>query len=196
MAHVQTYYCHHSLGTKVKFNRVTNFKHVRDTWMNSSPQYNNLRSVASRERGNADLILMFSGYSGGGGDGWAGLAWVSSVCATKQNAYNMNLWTQDALVTAWVAAHETGHSLGMSHNPDKGCPNTGHWMGTGVGGSVQGNTWSACSKNGFQAHYNRYRSQWCMPEASNVCGVNGNSGCKNGGGSSGGGNWWNWWGKK
>ena len=70
--------------------------------MNSSPQYNGLSSLASRERGNADLIIMFSGYSGGGGDGWAGLAWVSSVCATKQNAYNMNLWTNNALITAWV----------------------------------------------------------------------------------------------
>merc|ERR1719461_477443 len=29
MAHVQTHYCHSSLGAKVKFNRVSNFKHVR-----------------------------------------------------------------------------------------------------------------------------------------------------------------------
>ena len=79
--------------------------------MNSSPQYNNLRSVASRERGNADLILMFSGYSGSGGDGWAGLAWVSSVCATKQNAYNMNMWTNNALVTAWVIPCSTLKSV-------------------------------------------------------------------------------------
>ena len=125
---------------------------------------------------------MFSAYSGNGGDGWSGLAWTGIICSSKTHSYNMNMWTYNsALSTAWVnsyeiqttrtlnsdfqvAAHETGHSLGMSHDPDKGCPSRGYWMGPGVyPGSTSGNAWSSCSKNDFQAHYNRNRNRWCMP---------------------------------
>ena len=184
---------------------VGRFEHVRgQSWRNSNAQYNTFMDWSKSKRGNADVLIMVGNWKGGGGDGWAGLAWVSSVCALPRNAYNMNMWGNSPAQTSWIIAHETGHSLGMSHDFDEpnkshGCDTTG-WMSY----NVRQQQWSRCSKNNFNAHYAKTKSQWCMPEASNVCGGSGTSGCKNGSGGSsgggssgGGGNWWNnWWGRK
>ena len=172
--------------------------------MDSSQQYGTFQGWSQGKRGNADVLIMVGNWPRAQSvDGWGGLAYVSSVCSLPKNAYNMNMWSGTPAATSWIIAHETGHSLGMSHDFDEpnkshGCDTTG-WMSY----DVRQQQWSTCSKNNFNAHYTRTKSKWCMPEASQVCGGSGISGCKNGGSSgggssgSGGGNWWNnWWGRK
>ena len=168
--------------------------------MDSTQQYSSMQGWSQGQRGNADVLIMVGDWKGQKVDGWGGVAWVSSVCSLPKNAYSMNLWSYSPASTSWIIAHETGHNLGMSHDFDEpnkshGCDTTG-WMSY----NVKQQQWSTCSKNNFNAHYTKTKSQWCMPEASQVCGGSGISGCKSGGssGSSGGsgGNWWNWWGRK
>ena len=168
--------------------------------MDSTQQYSSMQGWSQGQRGNADVLIMVGDWKGQKVDGWGGVAWVSSVCSLPKNAYSMNLWSYSPASTSWIIAHETGHNLGMSHDFDEpnkshGCDTTG-WMSY----NVKQQQWSTCSKNNFNAHYTKTKSQWCMPEASQVCGGSGISGCKSGGssGSSGGsgGNWRNWWGRK
>ena len=172
--------------------------------MNSNDQYGSFRSWSQGERGNADLLVMVGHWQGQSVDGWAGLAYVGVVCTGPLYAYSMNMWSGTPAATSWIIAHEMGHNLGMSHdfeepNKSHGCDTTG-WMSY----NVRQQQWSTCSKNNFNAHFTKSKSQWCMPEAANVCGGSGTSGCQSGStgstgstGSSGGGNWWDsWWGRK
>jgi len=108
MAHVQTKYCHHSLGTKIKLNNVGGgYKHIQgQNWMNSNDQYGSFRSWSQGERGNADLLVMVGHWQGQSVDNWAGLAYVGVVCTGPQYAYSMNMWSQTPASTSWIIAHE------------------------------------------------------------------------------------------
>ena len=167
------------------FQNVGGFEHMRgQNWMDSHNQYYSFQGWSQFKRGNADILIMVGNWPKAQSvDGWEGLAWGWSVCSQPVNAYNMNMWQGSPAETSWLIAHEIGHSLGMVHDFSEshaaaGCDTTG-WMSY----DVRQQQWSVCSRNDFNAHYTKNKSNWCMPEASYVCGASGISGCKNGGSS-------------
>lgn len=154
MAHVQSYYKHPTLPTKIMFKydkKKTIFKNAN--WPNTD--YLNQASQAGVEDNDPDVDLY--AWFGKDKDYWGtvGLAWVGGCCKTHDKT-SFNEWRKTAAATAMVLAHEMGHNFGMSHDFDKkhGGDNSAC---NGLGIMSYGDApakWSQCSISDFTGYYN------------------------------------------
>jgi len=171
MTHVQTYYRHSSLPTKIEFKydkgeTIRRYENLPSTdSLNDWSIYNYGDSLNSPK---VDLYVVF------GRDpeywGTVGLAWLGGACSANRvrqedNSIigpvwlgtSFNEWRNTASATAAVAAHEMGHNFGMSHDFDA--------KHGGEGGPCDGQgimsynndkpmQWSSCSVSDFTGYYN------------------------------------------
>ena len=64
--HVQTYYCHSSLGAKLKLDRIGDIMHIDDT-INTEHLYSSkVLGMTKKNVGTADLMVYMSGLSNSG----------------------------------------------------------------------------------------------------------------------------------
>merc|ERR1712018_1131405 len=82
--HLQARYCHASLGTKIRIERIGNFKHYAKT-LDAGSNTIGIRSLKADTRndiGDADLLIFMAAHQNIEGLSFItnGVAWVSSVC--------------------------------------------------------------------------------------------------------------------
>ena len=181
MTHVQAYYCHSSLGSKVKLQQ-TGVKYYKEPdWHASVKTLERLAKIAETDlvESKANLFVGFT-YDDEthGKNQWAGVAWGKAVCYRRDWSMSINEWDSDVTTFANTVAHELGHNLGMEHDHEpnhkaKGCDKQGIM-------SYGGNwiKWSTCSRDDFTNHYRTVlkfhlqmygKKSWCLPEAPSAC---------------------------
>jgi len=175
MTHVQTYYCHESLGTKVKIQLVGGMKYYdEDNWTaNGQATLDRFKTIidADFKKSKADLFV------GMGSDvspyGTVGLAWGEVVCQPywRTSQTSINEYSDYIAAFANTVAHEIGHNLGMAHDftdKHKALCNGKGIMSYGTPPKA----WSACSKSDFTNHYRttiKDTKAWCMEPAADAC---------------------------
>ena len=176
--HVQTYFCHSSLGSKIKLERDGGYTHHSgQNWRAESDSGSldgPIKSITYASSSNAHLFVYlckdpaFSGV--------IGLAWVGTLCGPsswKGYKASINEKRQNSVATAKVVAHEMGHNMGMLHDFDNVHGGSGGAC-NGQGLMSYGNTptqWSTCSRNDYLARYNQVGGfNWCMAADSSACG--------------------------
>ena len=97
--HMQARYCHHSLGTKIKVERIGSFE-----YLDQKITRHDLRKInwhAEQVIGSADLVVyMAKGKRSKGG----GKAWVGSVCNEEDDKkYSISEWRSDPIAFANVS---------------------------------------------------------------------------------------------
>ena len=167
LPHIQTLYCHSTLGTKIQLETVADPVHVEGKYITaSSDSIIDMKTNTEADIGDADLMVYLgweeSYY------GTIGIAWVSTVCrptswGSQDVKSSINEWRETHAEAGHLIAHELGHNLGMSHDFEEehaaaGCDNTGVMS---YGDAVY--QWSTCSASDFQAHYISMKDYWCMP---------------------------------
>ena len=101
--HLQARYCHASLGTKVRIERVGNFKHYAKT-LNAGSDTIGLDSVKADTKndiGDADLMTYMAYQDTTGLRSWTnGIAWLGRVChphpLAKEQKASINMWQSSA----------------------------------------------------------------------------------------------------
>jgi len=195
--HLQAWFCHSSLGTKIKLTTLS-MKHYKGLKLTAA-ETDDIRMVNTtiKDLNGADLMVYFAfDKTGVNANGPAGVAHLGGVCDTRPwgtpeiwdvydgYKHSITQWQATGIqATAWIAAHEIGHNLGMWHDFD---PRHGGWNSTcnkqrGVMSySMNPNykhPWSTCSKNDFQKQYNNILSMemtWCLEAvSSNFCASSG-----------------------
>jgi len=171
MAHVQTYYRHYTLPTKIEFKYDTSetlFKNLRLP----STDYLNNWSQYGKEDNDAKVDL----YAAFGKDseyyGTVGLAWVGGACR-EHDKTSFNEWRKTPVETAMVVAHEMGHNFGMSHDFDpKHGGDNGHCNGQGIMSYGDAPAkWSTCSVSDFTGYYNSQKwGSTCLKSWAPYCG--------------------------
>ena len=99
MPHLQARYCHVTLGTKIKVERVGNFEYCDQKIVASNENLNKIKENARKVIGSADLVVYMANdeetlY------GTIGIAWSPVVC--EPSWYNgmktsINEWRPDAV---------------------------------------------------------------------------------------------------
>merc|ERR1719510_264973 len=194
--HVQTYYCHSSLGAKLKLDRIGDIMHIDDT-INTEHLYSSkVLGLTKKHVGPADLMVHMSGLSNAGctngGGCLLGIAGCLGCVCDKEvgdsssrswrvykpkywGRHNANYYRGNLLQYAYTIAHEIGHNLGMWHDhsnwhKEVGCDQKG-LMSYGSGIPLQ---WSQCSKKDFKTYYNHatkvQKLSWCMEAVPAACG--------------------------
>ena len=186
ITHMQTYYCHTSLGTQLEiqvsswiveakwekfalniyFHKAAgSHRHVDETWQASTKYLDRVADLTNDNTG-AHLWAFITGTPDP--KGFAGWAPVGVLCASNEKwrrSINANYGSPAGL--AHIVAHETGHNLGMSHDFVKtNVPR--YFKGESCNGKgimsygSPPKEWSKCSRNDFLARYNKYKDNWCL----------------------------------
>ena len=168
--HVQTFYCHATLGSKIQIERDGDYTHHAGQTWKAEPDSGSLdgpiKDITYASSSNAHLFV----YLCKDPQSWGviGLAWVGTLCGPnswKGYKASINEKRNSAVKTAEVVAHEMGHNLGMLHDfDDKHGGQSGACNGQGImsyGSFPQ--QWSSCSKADYLARYNQVGgNNWCM----------------------------------
>jgi len=176
MPHIQARYCHASLGTQIKFERIGDFKYLDQKIVASGDSLNAINSNAVQNIGSADLVV-YMAHDESSLWGTIGIAWCPVICSSAgSNGWktSINEWRPESVSFGGLVAHEVGHNLGMKHDFDEkhggqssSCNQDNHIMA--YGNSKE--KWSTCSKSDFEARYLQVKNNWCMEaEIGNVCG--------------------------
>jgi len=172
MTHVQTYYRHKSLPTKIQLK----YKHSETTrrWENlpSTESLVNWSLWAKKDIKNnpkVDLYVVFGKDANDKVWNTVGMAWVGGACreCNVQGAStpiwcgtSFNEWSRTPTATAATAAHEMGHNFGMSHDFDpKHGGQGGKCDGLGIMSynSDKPMKWSDCSVKDFTGYFNQLK---------------------------------------
>jgi len=179
--HLQARYCHSTLGTQIKVERIGNFKHYSGkTITASSASLKTMYDDTVADLGSADLIAYMC-HDTSSLYGVIGIAYRPVVCDhSSANKYkeSINEWRPTSVAYGGLLAHEIGHNLGFYHDFDdhhggesSSCNTNNHIMSYGSSKEK----WSTCSKADFEARYlwvqqTSYVS-WCMEaEIGDACG--------------------------
>ena len=179
--HLQTYYCHYSLGSFVLVERLPNIKYYEKVKIqdNKRSTLDQMFDHTTKDIGDADLMVYLGYKPNQCPNCVSGLAYKSKICKTDKNSIkkkcSINLHVNHHTLTAKTMAHEIGHNLGMFHDFDpkhggdsteaeesnNACNKQGFMSYNIVEGP---NQWSECSKNDFTEHFNNIGYlQWCLP---------------------------------
>ena len=179
--HVQTYFCHSTLGSKIQLERDGGYTYHQGQNWKAEPESGSLdgpiKDITYASSSNAHLFVYLckdpAFY------GVIGLAWVGTLCGPnswKGYKASINEKRGNAVSTAKVVAHEMGHNMGMLHDFDNVHGGNGGAC-NGQGLMSYGNTptqWSTCSRNDYLARYNQVGGfNWCMAAAPSACGGDG-----------------------
>ncbi|XP_020600985.1 A disintegrin and metalloproteinase with thrombospondin motifs 3-like [Orbicella faveolata] len=105
-----------------------------------------------------DVIALISRGSIGG------LADYNTICHKNKMSFAVNADGM-GFGTAFILAHETGHTLGLNHDGGSAnCPNYQYIMSTSVPGGKRAGTWSPCSRQRIEALL-RSGASSCFDEA-------------------------------
>merc|ERR1712045_958243 len=184
MPHIQARYCHASLGTQIKFERIGDFKYLDQKIVASGDSLNAINSNAVQNIGSADLVV-YMAHDESSLWGTIGIAWCPVICASSgSNGWktSINEWRPESVSFGGLVAHEVGHNLGMLHDFDakhggqsSACNKDNHIMAYGSSKEK----WSTCSKSDFEARYLQVKSKnwtWCMEaDIGNTCSGGGNT---------------------
>ena len=85
--HIQARYCHASLGTKIKFERIGNFEYLDQKIVAHGDQLKKLFPHVPKVIGSADLVVYMANDESSLG-GVIGIAWVPVVCS----GFSSNPW--------------------------------------------------------------------------------------------------------
>ena len=165
--HLQMYFCHPSLGSKVFIERLPGIKHYSGMNLRADEASNERMYHNTANDLNGANLMLYMGYDWMGGGASGRVAEIGVVCRNDSDwlKQSINCYDTDINFMGYLLAHEVGHNLGMSHDfsSDHG----------GIGGpcdkktimSYDGpkNHWSECSVNDFTEHYNNYKNDWCLP---------------------------------
>ena len=104
--HLQARYCHSTLGTKIKVERIGNFKHYSGKTLTASdPNLKRMYSTTAKDLGSADLIAYMC-HDTSSLYGTVGIAYKSQVCGhSNSNKYkqSINEWRTTSVAYGGVS---------------------------------------------------------------------------------------------
>ena len=104
--HLQARYCHVTLGTKIKVERIGNFKHYSGKTLTASdPNLKRMYSTTAKDLGSADLIAYMC-HDTSSLYGTVGIAYKSQVCGhSNSNKYkqSINEWRTTSVAYGGVS---------------------------------------------------------------------------------------------
>jgi len=182
--HLQAAFCHVSLGTKIKLERlgeVSEYKPKNGKKLLANDQgLFDASDFTLKNIGKADLIIYITDNLK---DNLLGIAPLATLCKPSFTSHEVCLDDQSTCkskpANAWkfsineylksvasmgkLIAHEMGHNMGINHDDDRGsCEKPSNIMFPSlVDSTIQ---WSTCSKKDFQAHYIFITNleDWCL----------------------------------
>ena len=78
--HMQAHYCHNTLGTKIKVERIGNFEYFNQAIVASSVSLETVKSNARQVIGSADLVV-YMAHDPSSLYGTIGITWVPVICS-------------------------------------------------------------------------------------------------------------------
>ena len=106
--HLQARFCHRSLGTKIKIDRVGIFQYYNEKITASRNSLDRIKGHAKTVRGSADLVVYIASENGAGGV--IGIAWTSVACSGKGwdgLKTSINEWRPNSVAFAGVSLFTT-----------------------------------------------------------------------------------------
>ena len=103
--HLQARYCHVTLGTKIKVERVGKFEYFDKKIVASDAGLETVMNNAKEVIGSADLVV-YMAHDETSSDGTIGIAWSPVVCEPSQfnsQKTSINEWRPDALAYGGVS---------------------------------------------------------------------------------------------